>query len=148
MKLMHSINFQRGDALIEALLGMLLMAIMGLGLAHSAARAVLSQRYVNTQNIMISDIRETLASSSSVSNLCGTTPSMAVAGAETSLDLTCTQASVTMALQVDTEDSEDEAVLSYTIAANSIVTSMDVKLEANDTNKSIIGGDGSMDVSY
>lgn len=48
---------QRGDALLEALIGMLLIAVLGLGLAYAAGRAMNAQRYVAAHGIVLSEMR-------------------------------------------------------------------------------------------
>lgn len=53
---------QRGDALIEALIGMLLLAIIGLGLAYSTSRVSVSQKDMNVHNLVVSKLRAQLIS--------------------------------------------------------------------------------------
>lgn len=48
---------QQGDALFEALIGFLLLMVLGLGLSYAAARALNSQRYASTQNIALNQMR-------------------------------------------------------------------------------------------
>lgn len=47
---------QRGDALLESLIGILLLAILGLGLSYSAARMLSIQRYAATHSIVVSQM--------------------------------------------------------------------------------------------
>ncbi|TBU95898.1 type IV pilus modification PilV family protein [Phytopseudomonas dryadis] len=51
---------QRGDILLESLIGMLLMAIVGLGLVYAASRVAVSQKDMNQQSIIVSQMRELL----------------------------------------------------------------------------------------
>lgn len=51
---------QRGDILLESLIGIVLMAIVGLGLVHSAAKVAVSQKDMNEQNILVSQMRALL----------------------------------------------------------------------------------------
>ena len=145
---------QRGDALIEAMIGILLMAVIGLGLSHATARAMYSQRYLNTQNIVVSTVREALASTGSVSGYCAGNagPAVQVGSSTSTLSLTCGKDAVTIELAPTSNGghSHDEATtLSSTIAAGgSLVTSMNISLPASTTNASIVGGDGSMGLSY
>lgn len=53
---------QRGDILLESLIGIVLMAIVGLGLVYSASRVAVSQKDMNQQNIVVSQMREALQS--------------------------------------------------------------------------------------
>lgn len=52
---------QRGDVLLEALIGMLLMMIVGLGLSHATARATVSQRNMNLQSLAVAQMRDLIA---------------------------------------------------------------------------------------
>ena len=76
MKPSRSNNLRRaqsGDALLEALIGMLLLAILGLGLSYSAARMLATQRYAATHGIMVAQMRNALETGG-LTNLCGTAP--------------------------------------------------------------------------
>lgn len=53
-------NKQRGDILIEALIGMLLLAIIGLGLVYIISRVSVSQKDMNLHNLVVSTLREKL----------------------------------------------------------------------------------------
>ena len=64
---------QRGDALLEALIGILLLAILGLGLSYSAARMLASQRYAATHGIMVAQMRNALETRG-LTNLCSAAP--------------------------------------------------------------------------
>ncbi|NKF21177.1 type IV pilus modification PilV family protein [Solimonas marina] len=48
---------QRGDMLLEALIGTLLIGIVGLGMSYTASRVMVGQRYQNAQGIAISQMR-------------------------------------------------------------------------------------------
>lgn len=49
---------QRGISLIESLVSLLLIAIMGAGLAIVSSRSLVTQRYVTTQNLAVMQMRE------------------------------------------------------------------------------------------
>ena len=49
---------QRGVSLIESLISLLLIAIMGAGLAMVSSRSLVTQRYVTTQNLAVMQMRE------------------------------------------------------------------------------------------
>ncbi|HEF0046164.1 TPA: type II secretion system protein, partial [Citrobacter freundii] len=51
---------QRGISLIESLVSLLLIAIMGAGLAIVSSRSLVTQRYVTTQNLAVMQAREYL----------------------------------------------------------------------------------------
>ncbi|WP_248796088.1 hypothetical protein [Pseudomonas sp. MWU13-2105] len=51
---------QRGDVLLESLIGILLMAIVGLGITYAASRAAVSQRDMKLENIVVAQMRSLL----------------------------------------------------------------------------------------
>lgn len=128
---------QRGDALLEALIGIVLMAVVGLGLAYSTARAANSQRYLNTQNLAIAEIREKLQH---VSEPCATT-TLTITLATKSVDFspTCTTENVTVRYTMNgTETTE-------TLASVKTLTS--VSTASSDVTRELFGGDGSIVIS-
>ena len=58
---------QRGNMLLEAMVGMVIGASLSLGMAYGAARAMAAQRYATTQSMAVFSMREKLATSSAVS---------------------------------------------------------------------------------
>jgi type II secretory pathway pseudopilin PulG len=62
---------QRGDALLEALVGIVLMAVLTLGAAYALSRAQHAQRFTGTQQKTLVAMRE-LLSTQGVSGLCAT----------------------------------------------------------------------------
>lgn len=75
---------QRGDMLLEALVGLVLLGVLGLGLTYAAARVLAQQRYANTQDIALRQMRHTLETQG-VAALCesGSTPLLLAAQAQT-----------------------------------------------------------------
>ena len=60
---------QRGDALLEALVGILLLALLGLGLSHAAARMLAAQRYAAAHGIVDAQMRNALETQG-IAHLC------------------------------------------------------------------------------
>lgn len=60
---------QRGDALLEALVGILLLALLGLGLSHAAARMLAAQRYAAAHGIVVAQMRNALETQG-IAHLC------------------------------------------------------------------------------
>ena len=60
---------QRGDALLEALVGILLLALLGLGLSHAAARMLAAQRYTAAHGIVNAQMRNALETQG-IGHLC------------------------------------------------------------------------------
>lgn len=77
MMTINSGNHQRGVSLIEAMVAALVLAILFIGLAHVLARGLVSQRYVNTQNLALLEMREVLQTQN---NICSSTPSLTHVG--------------------------------------------------------------------
>jgi prepilin peptidase dependent protein A len=132
---------QRGDALLESLVGIVIASIMGLGLAYTASRMVASQVYVTTQNAVIDQMASALAVNG-MSTLCaGTTQaSVTVAGSTLTLPApTCTNAAVTV-----TSSAGPPAV---TLPAG-VVTSMTLSTpSANTSASNMLGGNGVLTIS-
>src|SRR4051794_33895370 len=51
---------QQGFSLIEAMVSVLLVAILGLGMAYTTSRVLLTQRFATTQSLAIVQMREYL----------------------------------------------------------------------------------------
>lgn len=60
MTLAYSIKNQRGSYLIEAMISILLVAILGLGVAYATSKSLAAQRYTTTQNLTVMHMREYL----------------------------------------------------------------------------------------
>ena len=58
---------QRGNMLLEAMVGMVIGASLTLGMAYGTARALAAQRYAATQSMAVFSMREKLATSAAVS---------------------------------------------------------------------------------
>lgn len=55
-----SIKYQQGSYLIESMISMLLVSILGLGVAYATSKSLAAQRYTTTQNITVMHMREYL----------------------------------------------------------------------------------------
>lgn len=58
----RSRRLQRGDILLESLIGIVLMSIVGLGMVYATGRVATSQKDMNLQNLVVSQMRELLKS--------------------------------------------------------------------------------------
>jgi Tfp pilus assembly protein PilV len=128
---------QRGDALLEALIGVLLTSVIGLGLAFSAARIQKSQHYQTTQNVMLASMINSMSTNGIA---CGTSnATLTIIGSTNATSsTTCTQPAISVSTGTDSR-------LSITLAANSAVTAM--TYSAQDASGTFIGGGGSMTLS-
>jgi len=132
---------QRGDALLEALVGTVLASIVGLGLSYTTAQMMVSQRYVASQSAVLDQMTASLTTSG-VSNICAGTNQVNIAVGTSSLTLpapTCTTAPVTVSVVGGSQ--------SATLAAG-VVTSMSLSTpSSNATAINIIGGNGVVAIS-
>lgn len=147
MKQVPCINFrvvskyQRGDALLEALIGILLMSVIGLGLSFALARTFNAQHYLSTQNIAILQMKNLLPTSSISQTSCSSSQTIHVylnPNVQTTTDIpvaiSCSPASnIVVGITGNTGFNE-------TISA---ITRIAVSTSANNVNaKSLFGGDG------
>jgi prepilin peptidase dependent protein A len=125
--------------LIESLVGTVIAAIMGLGLAFTCSRVMVSQRYVTTQNLVLDQMANAL-SSTGVSTLCAgtSTASVTVSSYTLSLTPTCTETAVSV--------STASGAQAVTLPAG-VVTAMTFSTPSlNTTAQTLLGGNGVMTI--
>ena len=82
---------QRGDILLEALVGVLIAALAAGGIAHLAGRVNDSQRQAKVEQLALEQMRNKLHDDGVT--LCGTTPSLTLPGNLTpTIDVPCSDA--------------------------------------------------------
>lgn len=111
---------QQGLSLIEAMVAALLISILFLGLAHVLARSLVNQRYMNTHNLALLEIRERIQQSGEA-NFCSSPGSLSWVG-KIQLTANCVDTTVTIsvgnisaqvnshALAVSTQSNDSTAV--------------------------------------
>jgi len=147
---MRSIERQRGDALFEALVGVVVASIVGLGLSYTASRMMVSQRYATGQYAVLTQMVNSLTSSG-VASLCGGTAPTGITvtgsvnGTTTATDTipmsapTCTSATITVSGPGNTQPET---------LSSGIVTTMSLSTPAsNTTAEALIGGSGVMTIA-
>lgn len=67
---LHLHRRQHGDALLEALVALLLVAILGMGSAYTASRVAVSHKYARTQAMAVSQLRQMLQNPGDVTAWC------------------------------------------------------------------------------
>ena len=105
---------QRGDALLEALIGILLLTILGMGLSYAAARMLASQRYAATHSIMVAQMRNALEIKG-LAHLCSNPYTTAEQGSTVSIELPAAHCE-----RHDVEISTGEPALSVMLAQAAI----------------------------
>ncbi|MES2532154.1 MAG: hypothetical protein V4636_14045 [Pseudomonadota bacterium] len=131
-------NVQRGDAMLEALIAMVLLGVIGLGLSYAAARALNAQRYLNTQNLAVMQMRQTLQQTG-VTALCAAAsgPSAIIASQTFVLDRNCQSVSVNVAATL--ADGSEPVALNG--AATPVMT-MSLSTPSTTASRALFGGDG------
>lgn len=142
------VRAQRGDALLEALIGILLMAVIGLGLSYAVARVLNSQRYTTTQNIAIMQMRNLLATNNNIQTFCTSTENVDV----TLNPQAVTPTTVTLPATINCSPTSSIAVgVTGNTGFNenvSFLTRLSISTPANNNSaKSLFGGDGVISLS-
>ena len=89
---------QRGDILLEALVGVLIAALAAGGIAHLAGRVNDSQRQAKVEQLALEQMRNKLHDDGVT--LCGTTPSLTLPGNLTPTTVNCSDAT-TVTVTID-----------------------------------------------
>lgn len=78
---------QRGDLLIESLIGMVLMAIIGMGVVFVTSKMSVSQKDMRIQEIVVNQLRAYLINNGTGTiNLCAVEPAVNVPGIQITSD--------------------------------------------------------------
>lgn len=132
---------QRGDAMIESLVGAVLASIVGLGLSYTTAQMMVSQRYVATQNAVIGQMAGSLAVTG-VPNLCAGSSQASVQVGTTSVTLpipTCATAQVNVSLPGNSQPASLPV---------GVVTSMSLSTPSSNSGATnLVGGNGVVTIS-
>ena len=148
---------QEGTTLLEALVGLMLMAVVGLGLSYAASRSLTSQRYLNTQNIVVSQARQWLLSKNStdIAAICGSTgsgtgPTITIGGQTAALSVTCETKTIVIGASHGEDKSKKAEGPCLTVSINdkSIRTKTVLSTPTDsDAAKALFGGNGKIEVS-
>lgn len=129
---------QRGDVLMESLIGLVLMSVIGLGVTYATSRTLVSQRDMNVQNLAVAQMRNLLQQYGTT--LCpgpgGTNTAKAVLNLPTAvssstlnLDVTCSPAPTVVV----------QGVI-VTIDSSQTVPLKNVVLSTQETNRTLFSG--------
>jgi len=124
-------QWQGGSMLLEAMVGILLSAVLGLGMAYSAARALNAQRYASIQNLAVMDMRVSLATSSACVAGAVAAASGAASGALASLSYTQTCSTLTPTISA-----------AGAIATTSLSRTESLATSTSAASTGLFGGDG------
>jgi len=85
----RSRHFQRGDFLVEAIIGLALMAVVGIGVIHMNGRISASKHETSIQDLAITQMRDLLQKNGSgTTDLCTTAPTIPLPGYANGLPVT------------------------------------------------------------
>jgi len=124
---------QRGVSLIETMVATLVLVILFMGLAHVLARGLVSQRYVNTQNLALLEMREALQK-----GICQGAHSLSLIE-EIALKTDC-MSRQGLTVSVGT-------LAPVLLAGNELPPIIDVSTPGNDRTEGLFGGDGVIKIS-
>lgn len=131
----HTSRHQRGEALLEALVGILIMSSLSLGMAYAMSRALYAQRFTSTQTQAITAMRQVL-STQGVTSLCASGSSTADGQSVTA------SCDINSAIVVDPQNVAGTASLGVqvTVPATTILNSL--ATASNDDTQHRYGGNG------
>ena len=134
---------QYGDMLLEALIGVVLLGLLGLGLTYAASRVLVEQRYANTQDSVLRLMRTTLETQG-VAALCAAgSVQLQVATGEQPVNVTPTVTCSNHAVTVLTPP----GLPSIDAPINTVVTEMRFATPENDVQATQLLGEGSLVIS-
>ena len=123
----HRQRRQRGDALLESLIAMLLLTILCLGLVLALGRSMVGQKYQKAMSLAVQGIRGTLQSSGVASGCPAGGSATAVATlsltsgpATDSVQKTCTVTAVTVTINGVTRTAK-VPVVTYSVQAQTLL---------------------------
>jgi Tfp pilus assembly protein PilV len=123
---------QKGDALIEALVSVVLLSLIVISLTFLVAKTAVAQKNTSVLNMTLFALRSQ-AQTQGLNTLCAATaPSITVAGNNVLISATCQRNAFTATV----------AGLSIAVPINSAITGSTLQTLANTDNAKLIGGDG------
>lgn len=121
---------QCGDALLEALLCIVLLGIVGLGLTMAAARAMHAQRFASTQGAVLQHMRHAIGKQG-VPSLCGSTQTQLTLGyadpnntteVPVPVKVVCTPVSLTVGVAGNSQFNQTLTNVTQHLALSTVVT--------------------------
>lgn len=125
---------QRGDVLMESLIGVVLMSVIGLGVTYATSRTLVSQRDMNVQNLAVAQMRNVLQQYGTTLCPGGTNTAKAV------LNLPAAVSSSTLNLDVTCSAAPTVVVQGVTVDSSQTVPLKNVVLSTQETNRSLFSG--------
>ncbi len=129
---MAPLSKQKGDALIEALVSIVLLSVMVISLTLLVAKTAVAQKNTSVLNMTLFALRSQVQTQG-LNTLCAATaPSITVAGNNVLISATCQRNAFTATVAGQT----------IAVPINSAITGSTLQTQANADNALLIGGDG------
>ncbi len=136
---------ERGDALLEALIGVLLTVVIGLGLSYAASRTLVEQRNQTTQNAVLAQVSNALLTTG-VPSLCTSGINVALKNANINATLKLQSSPVCASAPITVSVTGGAATLSAALPAG-VVTSMHFVTPGDAASIALLGGNGVLAIS-
>src|SRR5690606_2606182 len=128
---------QRGDILIEAMVGALLVSVMFAALSYALSRTLVSQGYANAQAIALLDLRNDVLQSTGIDALSGGESPAALRG------------SLSLSAQCTTGDIANVGIAGQQVTLSNFVgSSFSLSTTSTSASQTRLGQDGVMIVDY
>jgi Tfp pilus assembly protein PilV len=124
-----SFNSQKGEALIEALVSIVLLSVMMIAQTYLVAKTAVSQKNSSMLNMALFQLRQQ-AQTQGISNLCNAAAPIVVAGNSVEITATCQTNAVTATFP------------GGTVTTAPVITGSTLQTKATAANKALLGGDG------
>jgi Tfp pilus assembly protein PilV len=132
--LMASLSKQKGDAMIEALVSIVLLSFIMIGLTFLVAKTAMAQKNTSVQNMALFALRSA-AQTQGLSSLCAAAnPSITVVNQNVALTAQCQRNAFTATVAGQT--------INVAAAPNSPITASTLTTKQDSANAAFIGGDG------
>jgi Tfp pilus assembly protein PilV len=122
---------QAGEALIEALVSIVLLSVMMISQTYLVAKTAVSQKDSAMLNMALFQLRQQ-AQTQGLTQLCLNAPPIVVAGNELEISANCQRNAVKATFAGQTVN----------LPANTVITASSLKTQATEANKKLLGGDG------
>ena len=128
---------QRGDVLIEAMIGALLVSVMFAALSYALSRTLVSQGYANAQSIVLLDLRNDILQSKGINAMCdGESPGSL-------------RGNLTLSAQCTSGDIADVGIAGQQVTISGFTgKNFSLSTTSTDASQSRLGQDGVMIVDY
>lgn len=130
----------RGIALLEALIGVLISAAVCLGMAYVSARTLNSQRFAATQTAAVSQLRGLLSHASDIGTLCSGAGSLSLSLSDSSASTFSVPTSVNCSFSTVTVTLSGTAISAS--SSSPVLSALSLSTTTSSQAVELFGGDG------